>query len=182
MDVGVAVADNGARVFLNSLTLGVSTLLAAAVDEPLKRRWGWWAWPLMLRVVFRRTPVFRVLVTTPGGQVSFRTRQLVVGNNPHLAGPIRAAAPCSAQDGALDVWALGDGTLYQTARALCALMTGTIADSPAVRFVQCTECRLETTPRMAVDIDGEIWRATPLTVRALKDALTVIAGTGDDVS
>lgn len=179
-DVGEALRGEDRRVFLNSLTIGVSTRLAQLLTPETKRRHGWLAWPLMIRRALRSTPVFRVVVTAYDGhrgrsvEDSYWTRQIVVANGRTVAGPLAPTPQTSAQDGLLDVFSLGGSSEASLIRLFGRLVTGRLVADREAHFRQVPELILDTEPKIPVDIDGDTWLVPPIRCRIRPSALRVI--------
>lgn len=178
LDLGWVEGPAGARVFVNSVTLGVSARLVALLTAEVKRRWGWLAWPLEVRRALAETPAVVARVSTPAGVDVFRTRQLVVANGPTIAGPIHPSAESSGQDGLLEVFRLGGPSSYSMLRAAWHLVRGWLPRDREARFSRVPAVEVATEPPVPVDVDGDLWGMTPVACRVLPGALGVIAPEG----
>jgi diacylglycerol kinase (ATP) len=177
-DLGWVEGAAGGRVFVNSVTLGVSARLVALLTAEVKRRWGWLAWPLEVRRALAETPAVLARVRTPAGLSVFRTRQLVVANGPTIAGPIHPSTESSGQDGLLEVFRLGGPTSYSMLRAAWYLVRGWLPRDREARFMRVPAVEVSTDPPVPVDVDGDLWGMTPVACRVLPGALRVIAPAG----
>ncbi|MCL8206878.1 MAG: diacylglycerol kinase [Actinomycetia bacterium] len=175
LDLGWVEGSSGARVFLNSVTLGVSARLVALLTAEVKRRWGWFAWPLEVRRALAETPAVLARVASPDGVEVFRTRQLVVANGPTIAGPIHPSADSSGQDGLLEVFRLGGPSSYSMLRAAWHLVRGWLPRDREARFRRVPRVEVATDPPVPVDVDGDLWGMTPIACRVLPGALAVLA-------
>lgn len=173
-DMGEATANGHRRLFLNSLTIGVSARLVDLLTPGAKQRWGWWAWPLELRRALASTPGIRVRLEWADGRDDFVTRQLVLANTQTLAGPIRSATDSSPADGYLDVFRLGGPSLWSMGRVTLRMLRGHLLKDKEARFRRIPSLSLSTEPAVAVDIDGDLWESTPLSVQTLPEAIRVI--------
>jgi diacylglycerol kinase (ATP) len=175
VDVGLAVHEGGSqRVFLNSVTIGVSARLVQLLTPEAKRRLGWWAWPRHLWRALGDTPVLTVTVDGPGFADRFQTRQLVVANGRQLAGPLRLPPPASLRDAQLDVFRLGGPTTLSMLRVGWQLVAGRPLASDAARLRRVSAVTVRSVPPVETSADGEVWEPTPVTCRVWPRALRVI--------
>jgi diacylglycerol kinase (ATP) len=175
VDVGVAETPGGVRrLFLNSLTIGVSARLVELLTPEAKRRLGWWAWPRHLRRALSETPILTVHLEGPEVHDRFLTRQLVIANGRQLAGPIRLPDTSSLHDARLDVFRLGGPSRGSMMRVAWGLFTGGLLTDRAARFHRVSRVTVTTTPPAACDVDGEVWHPTPVACHVWPGALQVI--------
>jgi diacylglycerol kinase (ATP) len=171
MDVGRV---NG-RVFLNSVSLGLSAEIAHALDPETKKRLGLLAWPVVgARVLWKhRAIVFKV--TSPQKTFHVRTHQLVVSNGRYVAGPVAAAPDASIQDSCLRVFVLGGARHSSLARTAWKWLIGRHTTDPEARYFAANRLRINAVRRpVPADVDGEINERTPLDIEVLPAALRVV--------
>ena len=173
-DLGEAHAGGDRRLFLNSLTIGVSEHLVELLTPGAKRHFGLLAWPLRLAQALGDTPAIGVQLICPDGEDRFETRQLVVANSRTVAGPIRSARDSSPADGLLDVFRIGGPSLASMLRVTVRLLRGHLLHDHEARFRHVEAVRIETDPPVPVDIDGEVWQRTPVDIGVLRGALHVL--------
>ncbi|MDA8192819.1 MAG: diacylglycerol kinase family protein [Thermaerobacter sp.] len=173
-DVAEAQAQGECRVFLNSLTVGVSERLVELLTPDAKRRWGWLAWPVNVRKAMRATAPFGVRLQWSGGREEYVTRQLAVVNGRTLAGPVMPTPHSSGRDALLEVFRLGGASEWSLIRVTVRLLQGKLLKARDARYMMVSEVTIDTVPRVPVDIDGEVWRAPPVTCRVLPGVLAVI--------
>ncbi|MBV9868233.1 MAG: YegS/Rv2252/BmrU family lipid kinase [Abitibacteriaceae bacterium] len=171
MDVGCV---NG-RVFLNSVTLGLSADIAHALDSETKKRLGLLAWPVIGARVLWKHRTMVVQVTSPNKKFYTRTHQLVVSNGRYIAGPIAAAPDASVQDSCLRVFVLGGSKFQSLARTAVKWLLGQHTTAREAHYFATRTVRVETIRRrVPADVDGEINEHTPLDLKVLPGALRVI--------
>lgn len=174
LDLGMVADGQGERAFLNTVTLGVSETLVALLTEEAKRRFGWLAWPLALRSALHQTPVVMVTLRFADGMEQFASRQLVVANGRTMAGPIPASPQGSAQDGLLEVFSLGGPSQWEMARFALLALTGRHIRRSRAHYRMCQAVTIETRPPAPLDVDGEVWRSTPVRCWVRPGALLVL--------
>ncbi|MBX5466696.1 MAG: diacylglycerol kinase [Firmicutes bacterium] len=175
MDLGEAEASGERRVFLNSATIGVSEALVELLSQEAKRRLGWWAWPLAFRRALKATPAIAVRLGRADGEDRFVTRQLVVANGRTVAGPIPTSPLASPWDGWLDVFCLGGPSEGEILCATVRVLTGHHVRAAASHYQRARTLTLEAEPPARLDVDGELWRLTPVRFSVKPRALWVVA-------
>ena len=176
VDIGEAQADGDSHIFLNSASIGISSLLVQLLSEGAKQRFGVWAWPIEVTRALQVAPQFTVTLTYPDGRETYDTRQLVIANGPTIAGRLRVQEEASNQDGLLEVFRIGGpslGALLGTTYNLCR---GELLRTNHARFRLIREVQVVTNVPMPVDLDGDLWRPTPVFCRVLPQALRVLVG------
>ncbi len=175
----VDVGKCNGRVFLNSVSIGLSAEIAGALTEEIKRKLGVLSWPVIgARVALGHRAVRLRLVSDKGGE-TFRTHQLMVANGRYVAGPIRASEDASLQDSELTVFALGGDSKWELARAAWHWMRDSHIEAAEVPFFETKELRVESLGRrLKVNVDGEINQHTPLALSVWPRALRVVVPLG----
>lgn len=168
IDVGTV---NG-RVFLNSVTLGLSTEIARALDARSKRRLGLLIYPIVGWHVFRRHRALLVRLHINGRSLSLRTHQLVVANGRYIAGPIAASPDSSIDDKRLDVFVLGGQSRADLLRATWKWLRGRHPHLVA------RSLSIEISHGVLANVDGELFEHTKLDLKVWPDALRVVVPRG----
>jgi|SRR5579875_465472 len=176
VDVGEAVAGDESHLFLNSASIGISSLLVQLLREGAKQRFGIWAWPIEMTRALKVAPQFTVTLTYPDGRETYTTRQLVVANGPTIAGRLRVTRAASNQDGLLEVFRLGGPSMGALLRTTWHLCRGQLLRTHHARYRVVREVHISTDVPMPVDLDGDLWRPTPIYCRVLPKALQVLVG------
>lgn len=175
MDVGRV---NG-RVFLNSVTLGLSASIAHALDGDIKKRLGILAWPVVGAKVLWKHRALLLKVTASEKSFRTRTHQIVIANGRYIAGPIAAAPDASIQEGCLRVFTLGSAHRWSFFKTALLWIRGRHVDAPAANYFETTALRVESLRRsQRADVDGEICERTPLSIELVPDALRVVVPRG----
>lgn len=175
----VDVGQVNGRVFVNSVTLGLSGRIADALDAETKRRLGLLAWPVVgARALFARHAM-RLRATSPERAVMYRTRQLVIANGKYVAGPVEASPDASLESGLLEVFALGGPTLGGLLGGAVRWLLRRHREAPEARYFRARRLRVESLGRaVPADVDGEICTETPLEIALRAGALPVVVPAG----
>ena len=175
MDVGRV---NG-RVFLNSVTLGLSASIAHALDGDIKKRLGGLAWPVVGAKVLLKHRALRLKVTSNEKTFRARTHQIVVANGRYIAGPIAASPDASVQDSCLRVFVLGGAARWSLIKTSLLWIMGRHVEAPVARYFTTQSLRVESLRRpLRADVDGEICECTPLSIELVTEALRVVVPHG----
>jgi diacylglycerol kinase (ATP) len=167
------------RVFLNSVTLGLSASIAHALDGGIKKRLGILSWPVVGIKVIVRHRALRLRITAAERQFRTRTHQIVISNGRYIAGPVAAAPDASVQDDCLRVFTLGRATRWSLLKLTLLWIVGRHVDAPEADYFQTQKVRVESLKRLiAADVDGEICERTPLDIELAPHALRVVVPEG----
>lgn len=171
MDVGRV---NG-QAFLNSVTLGLSSEIAHALDGNIKKKLGVFSWPIIGCKVFFRHRALVLRVQSAERSYRVRTHQLVVANGRYIAGPVAASPDAAINDHNLDVFVLGGQQKRSLLRIGLRWLRGLHTKSPEAKFFQTRSVRVESMRgQVRADVDGEINDQTPLEITIEPGALHVV--------
>lgn len=173
IDAAVARWPGGERHFINVFGIG----FAAKVCDLANRRLKWMGaraytaavFPELLRL---KSPLTRL---TLDGEVVERPLALVTAcNTAHTGGRMRMAPMASAEDGLLEVVALEDVSRSRLLRLFTLLFKGEHIGQRNVLHWRAREVTMEPATPSPLLGDGELYGATPVTVRVLPGALRVL--------
>lgn len=177
MDVGRV---NG-QVFLNSVTLGLSSEIAHALTSEVKKKLGILSWPVIGFKVFARHRALTLRVRSSERSYTVRTHQLVVASGRYIAGPVASSPDAAITDHTLDVFVLGKADKRSLIATAFQWLRGQHTDSKEAKFFQTRSVRIESLRRrVAADVDGEINEHTPLEITIEPHALRVVVPKGYD--
>ena len=125
--------------------------------------------------VFARHRTFRVRIANGPDSIETSAHQFVVGNGRFYGGGVLVAKQSSLEDGMLHAYALGTRGRWDLLRTVAMLRLGVPIDRPGDFFLQTAEVRVEPSPRLKVNCDGEIRALTPVTFSVEPGALKVLA-------
>lgn len=160
--------------FANVASMGLSVSVAQTVSQRLKRTIGRPAYGVAGARAFVGHQPFRATVHTPDARHEFLTHQLVAANGGYHGGRVIAHG-ASVEDRELTIFPLGD---HRKSRLLAGLTTYAygrrrhVTEGP---FICTPEAIIETEPVQDVEVDGEVFMASPVRVNVARQALRVIA-------
>ena len=160
--------DSGRR-FAIAAGVGIDAMMVAETPSWMKRRLGVLAYAIIgtraaLRAVLKRQ-FFRARVTIDGevherdaAAVMIANFGAVLGNKITLGPDIRT------DDGVLDACIFSPHTLGDAMRIMSRLMRGRFGTDPAMLYARGRDVRVETTPPLPWQADGDLMGTTPFHV------------------
>jgi diacylglycerol kinase (ATP) len=151
------------------------------VDEEMtaedKERWGTLAYVLGAMKALPDLAGYQTTIAWDDGDAQqIDALAVLVANGRSVAGG-RVVAPLAClEDGLLDVIVLRSGSLLDLAGVAARLALGTFLESDAVEMRRARALRIDSTPPMRFNVDGELLPEGPVTFRVLPGALRVIVG------
>ena len=170
VDVGLA---NGHH-FLNVATVGLTTSIASALQESLKRRYGRIVYVYAIIRAYRHIRPFEATLQTENGSICFPTLQVVIGNGRYHAGPFKVAPDAGITTGRFSVYALESTHKSSLLKLALHLTSGNHITLPEVHSESTVGGKLICSPVRHVTLDGEIGPKTPLKFEIKPNAMRVI--------
>lgn len=152
IDIGIAKAAAGARLFVNGCLGGFPVAVDEAIDESLKRSFGSFAFLLGGVRALRELEWARV---TAGERTVDDCVAFGIGNGRTAGGGVRVWPGADLGDGLLDVCVLG-GARNLAARLGAAVREGRHGELDGVVTLRAREIDVESDPPMAFNLDGEM--------------------------
>lgn len=176
--VDIDLGRCGDTYYVNRASVGLGPLVAECMSPALKKWTGPLAYPVATLRALRRHEPFGARLVFPDGehepQEFSDLLQLSVANGRYFGGGQLAAEDSGIDDNALDVSVLRRGTARELLTAVRHLKSGQLHESGAVEHYRCTRVRVETTPSLPVNVDGEVLARTPREFSAERNALHVV--------
>ncbi|PQV65035.1 lipid kinase, YegS/Rv2252/BmrU family [Abditibacterium utsteinense] len=163
------------QIFLNSVSLGLSSDIAGALTSDVKKRFGLFAWFIVGGKVLARHRSMKLRVLSEERSFSVKTHQLMIANGRYVAGPIKASEDASLQDHQLTVFALGGSSKAALFQAVWHWLRHSHKEATEVPFFETKQLRVESLGRrLKANTDGEINEHTPLELSIWPRALRVV--------
>ena len=174
VDIGFAeFADgDGSRHFVNVAGAGFD---AYVIEQMPDRRFGVLAY---LFAVLKGLAAYRPVAMRVRAESDTLDGRMFVAfacNGAYCGGGMHVAPPADLRDGLFDIVVIGDLGRLDVLASLRRLFDGTIAAHPRVKTLRAASLTIDGPERLAVEADGELVGHTPVTLRVLPRALTVIA-------
>ena len=116
----------------------------------------------------------RYRLTLPDRQVVARGMMLVVANAAGYAGPLQLAPMARLDSGCLDVCLFVDKSRLGFLGQLWNVLQHRQMEDPQFKYFHATELTVATSPSAAVQLDGDYFCRTPVTLRVLPGAVQVV--------
>lgn len=161
--------------FVNVASVGLSVAIADAQDPDLKRQLGTLSYvSAALRTVGKAQP-FAAMIRFGGHRESVSALQIAVGSGVHYGGGLKIAPDAAADDGLLDIYAIGVAPIPDLVALAPGFIDGDFAARDNVRTFRTASVVIETEVPMPVNTDGEVKTETPAEFSILGSALQVFA-------
>lgn len=169
--------DGATRYAINAAAGGFSGQVDEELTPEMKRRWG----PLaFLFGAVSALPDIAAYDTRMAFDDARPTAvdafNIVVANGRTVGGGKPVAPVANPEDGLLDVAVVHAGTLGELSQVAAQLVAGTYLDHPLVAHRRARSVRIEASPGMWFNVDGELLTNEPVTFEALPQALPVVVG------
>jgi YegS/Rv2252/BmrU family lipid kinase len=171
VDLGTVQGDD---VFLNVVTVGLTTRIAEGLDTQAKRRYGRLAYLAALSRALVEVQPFHATVETAEGTFEFDSLQVVIGNGRFHAGPFPLSPEAAIDEGRLSIYALKGRSRSGFVRMALRLWSGRHVELDEVFAIESRGGRLATRPAKRVTVDGEIPYRTPIKFGIRPGALRVM--------
>lgn len=166
------------RYFLFVAGVGFDASVTRDVDLRAKRRLGRLAYVIAALAEALKLRGEEATIVTDG-RVSRQRVLMVVASNIRMYGGVLTIAPeAFADDGLLDVWVFrGQGLLEAVTHALNVLL-GRHSRDPGAEFSRSAEIFIDARNSLPVQLDGDYFGTTPVTLRVAPRALRVLVPPG----
>jgi diacylglycerol kinase (ATP) len=166
----------GSRYFLLMAGIGMDAEVVRRVEENWLKRWGLKFLDYVLTagmLGFTQQPT-RLWHRMDGKRRGTRALMIVIGNTRLHAGSLVFAHKAVVDDGLLDVVIIGGGGILHRAQVLGHALLRRPSQDRGVRYERGHNVRLESTPPLPVQVDGELIGRLPMTFSVVPAALTVL--------
>lgn len=174
VDLGL-IGDN---YYVNVASVGLGAEVTRTLSPLLKRYFGALAYPAAAAITFFRHKPFSATISFPHEDYPTATferlLQVAVGNGRFYGGGMVVAPGSSLEDRVLDVYAIELGTAGDLAGVVRYFKSGEFTQSGCVSHYKTTRVRIETTPQLPVNVDGELVARTPDIFSVAPNALKVL--------
>lgn len=170
----------GSRYFLLMAGVGVDAEIVRRVEGNRERnwmrRWGlkFLDYVLTAGMLGLTLQPARLTYEVGGKRRTTRALMVALGNTRLHAGAFVFAHKAVADDGLLDMVVIGGGGLAHRAQVFLRALLRRPSQEPHARYARCHAVRLDSTPPLPVQVDGELIGRLPMTFSVAPDALTVI--------
>ncbi len=166
--------------------IGMDAVAVQGVDPVLKR---WLGWGLYIFSGFWHVSGHRPFQATlhfldpPGETVTIDKTWIIVVGNARAYGikGIRVASRAKIDDGLLDICVFQSKNIWHFIGHFFKVLAGRHLEDQDVLYFQTRSLRIETDRKIPVQLDGDLFGKTPLTLSAVPLILPVLLLTADEV-
>jgi YegS/Rv2252/BmrU family lipid kinase len=159
--------------FANFATIGLSSTIARATPNRLKKLFGPIAYVLAGLIPGLRSRPFRCIVRAGKQKLSFRTFQAIIANGRYF-GHTPLTPDASLTSGHLTFYSTSERTIADAANTYAALLLDRQALLPNAHILEATDLRVRARPAQTLAIDGEVCGKTPARFTIVPGALRVM--------
>ncbi len=171
-DVGIATGDGGRRqAFHNVAGAGLDAEVIRRTPRRGPRSTAYLAGLLRTLANFR-PPAFEV--TADGAAMGGRYLLALASIGPRCGGGMRLTPAALVDDGLFDFLLLDPLTLPGALARLPKLFDGRLAGDPAFHVTRCRTATIAADPPCGVELDGQLFGSTPVTVTIEHGALNAL--------
>jgi YegS/Rv2252/BmrU family lipid kinase len=163
----------GEKQFMLRVGVGFGGEKVRLADRELKDKWGILAYSIAGLKALKTVPVANYRITVDGIEYEAAGKTCLIDNagNIGIQG-LTASKTISVSDGLLDVIVVRDASITSL-MAIGAEMAGKERED-AVKHWQGQKIIIECDPPQTVQVDGEVWDPTPLSVKVLPGVLPIL--------
>jgi YegS/Rv2252/BmrU family lipid kinase len=172
-EVAVDLGNVNGTYFANFATIGLSSTIARATPNRLKKIVGAAAYVLAGLLPALRSRPFRCKVRTGKQKLVFPTYQVIVANGRYF-GHTPLTPDASLDSGRLTFYSTTDSTIVDAAKTYSSLLLDRQALLPNAHVFDAVELRVRARPAQPIAIDGEQCGWTPAKFRVVPGALRVM--------
>lgn len=169
----IDVGEVNGKHFFNVASIGLSVDIAQRLSREAKQRWGVLAYAGNAWQAVRAASSFHARIRCGEETLELKSIQVAVGNGRYYGGGMTVSEDATIDDRRLDLYAIERQRWWRLAVMLPALRWGKHKLVEGIHTLHGEEIRIETEPRMPINVDGEVVAATPADFRVLPAALPV---------
>lgn len=176
VDIDLGLCGN--NYYANRASVGIGANVANAMSPGLKKVVGSLAYPVASAKGFLRHRPFPARLTFPDGDHPTREfnslLQVSVANGRYFGGGQLAVSDSGIDDSTLDVTVIKHGNIRELATVVRNFKSTKLLETDQAEHIRTRRVRLETTPNMPINIDGELVAGTPGDFSVARNALHVV--------
>ncbi|MGJ7905801.1 diacylglycerol/lipid kinase family protein [Actinopolyspora sp. H202] len=176
VDIDLGLCGN--NYYANRASVGIGSNVATAMSPKLKKLVGALAYPVASARGFMRHRPFPARLTFPDGDHPTKEfhslLQVSVANGRYFGGGQLAVFDSGIDDSTLDVTVIKHGNVRELATVARNFKSTKLLETDQAEHIRTRRMRLETTPNMPINIDGELVAGTPRDFSVARNALHVL--------
>ncbi|ASU81332.1 diacylglycerol kinase [Actinopolyspora erythraea] len=176
VDIDLGLCGN--NYYANRASVGIGANVANAMSPRLKKTVGSLAYPVASAKGFLRHRPFPARLTFPDGDHPTKEfnslLQVSVANGRYFGGGQLAVPDSGIDDSTLDVTVIKHGNIRELTTVVRNFKSTRLLETDQAEHIRTRRVRLETTPNMPINVDGELVAGTPGEFSVARNALHVI--------
>jgi diacylglycerol kinase family enzyme len=172
--VAVDMGELSGRYFLMWAGIGFDAAVVQSMPLKEKKALGSWAYVLPAIESATRYSATDVWLHLDGKVIKASTPFIVVSNIQLYGGMLAIGAKACVNDARLDVCIFKGGGFFTFVQQAAKLLVHKHLEDPTVEYCQCHEIVIESAHPLPVQIDGEPFTTTPVTIHTVPSSLKVI--------
>lgn len=170
----IRATSESVRHFINVSAGGFSGLVDEKLTPELKETWGPLAYLRGAAAAWPELRGYRTSVEIDQQKVDVDLYNVIIANARYVAGGLPIAPEADPSDGQMDVVLVQARPAAEMMVLMAQILRGKHLDSPAVIFEQARRVRVQSTPGMWFNADGELIGNEPVTFEVLPGALQFV--------
>jgi len=165
--------------FMMRVGLGYDAEKVRLADRELKDRWGIMAYSIAGLKALKNIPMVHYRITVDGVEIKTDGKTCLIDNAGNLGLPGLSASPLtSVSDGLLDVTVVRDNSISSFI-AVGDQILGREPNPDALKHWQGCDIHIDSDPPQILQVDGEIWGQTPVSIKVLPGVLPILTLPGE---
>jgi diacylglycerol kinase (ATP) len=177
IDILLSKTATDSRYCVNVASGGFSGKIGQRISPELKRMWGPLAYAVSALDLLDEFQPYSVTLTSGGGFTeTFEAVNIFVANGSFTGGGIQVSPEANMRDGQFELVVVLEGRLMELLGSIGDLLAGVPDTNEVVKRYKTTEVRMESNPRLPVNLDGELFTKGPVSFEIVPSALEFIVG------
>lgn len=172
--VSVDVGEVSGRYFLMWAGIGLDAAVLESVPPKEKAALGSWAYWITALGVMGKHASTDVRLRMEKTRVTINTPLVIVSNIQLYGGVMAIGAKAQVNDGKVDVCVFKGEGFFTFVQHAWNIFSGQHLKDPKTKYYQCSEVTIESDRPLPVQLDGESFALTPVTIRVLPRVLKTI--------
>lgn len=169
-----ATSNSGVRHFINVSAGGFSGLVDEKLTPEMKKTWGPLAYLRSAAAALPELRGYRTSVEVDDRQFDVDLYNVVIANGSYVAGGLPIAPEADPRDGKMDVVLVQVRPAAEMMILIAQILRGKHLDHAGIVFERGARVRVESTPGMWFNADGELIGNEPITFELMPRALQFV--------
>lgn len=166
------------RNYILNLSTGVTSKVMSDTKSEEKKRFGFFAYFVKFVEQLLGLKLHRFIIEYDGKKMSSLASEILITNSRETGlEPLEWADNVKINDGALDMFVIRAGNIFEIAGLIISIFTKSQRMNPFIKIIQFKDqCRIESKSPLPVQADGDSVSETPVEIKVNPSSLNVIVG------